>query len=143
MILPISELPGYLKDTAKRVATLKLRKPLTSAREKIRDGVAEAFATQTSPAGEPWLPVKRPVPPPALDVTGYMKSSALDSLRVARVTDDGLVAVCADPPYTIFQDEGTAVIPARHFYGVSDEVVSEVADDCADQHAKFILGDEP
>lgn len=148
----IKKLGGWVAAAAARVRSLFGRggaaqpeavKPaelgIDRARLVLAASIAANFAEQHAPDGTAWQPVQRPVPPPPLDVTGTLKLAAIEAGRTAQVTDDGVVVAMTTPYYARYQDQGTATIPAREFFGVSDEAAAEIAEETGEKALVFIM----
>ena len=113
--------------------------PVDKTRELIEEALRIGFLTSTNPmTGVKWKPLKWRVGMPLI-LTGLMMSKVLQSAREATIDERGVVLVLPFPPYSKYHQFGTERIPARPFYGISDELKEKIATEYQHRIFQFLI----
>jgi phage gpG-like protein len=127
-----------LKDRAKNVP---VEYSLLQAAEIVEERTILNFAQEEDPAGNPWTPVKRKVPPPILFRTGLLSRSAQQAARNPTITGDSLLIDASEPFYGKFHLGGVN-LPKREWLGFTDEHVDRMTALASDNAVAFVLTGE-
>ncbi len=103
---PFDELLGIVREAA---SGRTYQRALGAVARELGAIVRESFAGESSPAGAPWKPLRRPRPGRILDKSGTLRR------RATRVLLSGQRIEVQWPPYGGYHQEGTGRMPARPF----------------------------
>lgn len=103
---PFDELLGIVREAA---SGRTYQRALGAVARELGAIVRESFASESSPAGAAWKPLRRPRPGRILERSGRLRRAA------TRVLFAGQRIVIDLPPYGTFHQDGTGRMPARPF----------------------------
>jgi phage gpG-like protein len=128
-----------LKDRAQNVP---VEYSLLQAAEIVEERTVLNFAQEEDPAGNPWMPVKRQMPPPILFRTGLLSRLAQQAARNPQITGDSLLIDASEPYYGKFHLLGGVKLPKREWLGFTDDHVDQMTALASDNAVAFVLTGE-
>lgn len=103
---PFDELLGIVREAA---TGRTYQRALGAVGRELGAIVRESFASESTPAGGTWKPLRRPRPGRILERSGRLRKAA------TRVLFAGQRIVIDLPPYGPFHQDGTGRMPARPY----------------------------
>lgn len=106
----------------------------------FRRDVAQAFERGADPVtGKAWAPLKYRKGQ-ILVLSGQMRAAAQAAADAAKPEGTGVTIQLANPPYSVFQQFGTRLLPARRFFGASPRTLAEARRQYADDMVRLVVG---
>ncbi len=139
--LGLREAGALLLDAAYRVTGLGLDRYLERhAGTILAEGIRKCFDLAQDPSGRKWAPRRPPVPQhPPLVETGALQFAAVVAAGHPKAAGGLITVSVGEPFYGVFHQTGTRRMPARPFFGVSDEVMEQLAGLAADAGVEYIV----
>lgn len=131
-----------LDELKQRAENVPVEFSLLQAAEIVEERTLLNFLQEEDPAGNPWKPVKRKVPPPILFRTGLLSRSAEQATRNPTISGDSLLIDASEPFYGKFHLLGGVRLPKREWLGFTDEHVDKMTTLASDNAMNFVLTGE-
>lgn len=122
----LSELAAELRFMGGSLDKLDLTEELVAAREQIAQDTFDSFTGSRTPEGTPWPPRKHYYPWKPLWKTGTLMQETIRQIQQGIISNNSLKIVIADPPYAIFHQAGTSIMPARRFFGMTQDTKDRI-----------------
>jgi len=138
----ITQAVEVLEEIKRRMENVPVRRSLEQAAEIVAQRTELNFANSEDPAGNPWAPVQRPMPPPILIQTQLLRRSAIAAARNPRISGNALLIDASVPWYGVKHLIGGVHLAKREWLGFTEAHVDAMAVLACDNAVQFIFTGE-